>query len=70
MLRLYALLVQEKILRDPRAIDVGVAALVPRQIDLARSDRYADYFSAMTFWSTERLWDNNMEPRFHQMGFK
>lgn len=56
MLRLYAYLVQEKILRDPRSLKVGVAALVPRKADSAYQDHYPDYFSTETYWSTERLW--------------
>lgn len=56
MLRLYAYLVQEKILRDPSSLRVGVAALVPRKVDSAHQDHYPDYFSTETYWSTERLW--------------
>lgn len=56
MLRLYAYLVQEKILRDPSSLQVGVAALVPRKVDSAHQDHYPDYFSTETYWSTERLW--------------
>lgn len=56
MLRLYAYLVQEKLLRDPRSLRVGVAALVPRKADFAHQDHYPDYFSTETYWSTEKLW--------------
>jgi hypothetical protein len=56
LLRLYALLVQEKILRDPRSIHVCVAELLPRAEWFALGDRWPDYFSATTHWSTERLW--------------
>jgi len=56
MLRLYAYLVQEKILRDPSSLRVGVAALVPRKVDSAHQDHYPDYFSTETYWSTARLW--------------
>lgn len=56
MLRLYAYLVQEKILRDPSSLRVGVAALLPRKVDSAHQDHYPDYFSTETFWSTDRLW--------------
>ncbi|MBL8745764.1 MAG: hypothetical protein JNK58_05325 [Phycisphaerae bacterium] len=47
---------QEKILRDPGSLRVGVAALVPRKVDSAHQDHYPDYFSTETYWSTERLW--------------
>ena len=46
MLRLYALLVQEKIFRDPVTMGVAVAQLLPRYSgDFALGDRYPDYFS-------------------------
>ena len=56
LLRLYAWLVQEKILRDPAQIDVGVAELYPRYTDFDDRDRYPDYFSSLTYWSCDRLW--------------
>lgn len=56
MLRLYAYLVQEKILRDPSSLKVGVAALVPRKSESVHQDQYPDYFSSETYWSTEQLW--------------
>ncbi len=56
VLRLYAYLVQEKIMRDPECIHVGVAALLPRQGHFECRDRYPDYFSTTTYWSTDRLW--------------
>jgi hypothetical protein len=57
LLRLYALLVQEKILRDPQAMHVCVAELVPRRVGYEYNDPYPDYFSTHTFWSTRTLWD-------------
>lgn len=57
LLRLYALLVQEKILRDPKSISIAVAELVPRYGEFDHQDRYPDYFSLETYWTTERLWD-------------
>jgi hypothetical protein len=57
LLRLYALLVQEKIMRRPESISVCVAALVPRESTLDYPDHYADYFSAETYWSSNRLWE-------------
>ncbi|QYK49409.1 MAG: hypothetical protein KF838_06040 [Phycisphaeraceae bacterium] len=56
MLRLYAYLVQEKILRDPSSLRVAVAALVPRSADSGWQDQHPDYFSTATYWSTQRLW--------------
>jgi hypothetical protein len=57
LLRLYALLVQEKILRDPEFINVCVAELLPRKHLAYGQDRYPDYFSPVTYWSSEKLWD-------------
>jgi hypothetical protein len=57
LLRLYALLVQEKILRDPQSIHVRVAELVPRRVDYEHNDHYPDYFSTHTFWPTKTLWE-------------
>ena len=56
MLRLYALLVQEKIMREPKSIHVCVAELVPRHGDFDQYDRYPDYFSPGTYWTSDRLW--------------
>lgn len=56
LMRVYALLVQEKILREPSAIQVCVAELVPRVTSFDEQDRYPDYFSVETFWSSEELW--------------
>lgn len=56
LMRVYALLVQEKILREPSAIQVCVAELVPRVTSFDEQDRYPDYFSVETFWSSEDLW--------------
>ncbi len=56
LMRVYALLVQEKILREPSAINVCVAEFVPRLTSFDEQDRYPDYFSVETFWSSEELW--------------
>ncbi len=56
LMRVYALLIQEKILREPAAIQVCVAELVPRVTSFDEQDRYPDYFSAETFWSSDELW--------------
>jgi len=57
LLRLYGFLVQEKILRKPEGIQVAVAELLPRVgSDFDRYDYYPDYFSAYTYWSSEKLW--------------
>jgi len=55
-LRLYALLVQEKILRDPKSIHVCVAELTPRRAPRKQSDTHPEYFSSKSFWSSEQLW--------------
>lgn len=57
LMRVYALLIQEKILREPSAIQVCVAELVPRVTSFDEQDRYPDYFSVETFWSSEELWE-------------
>ena len=57
LLRLYAFLVQEKILRDPKQIEVCVAELLPRYSGFEDRDRYPDYFSSETYWTTCRFWD-------------
>jgi hypothetical protein len=56
LLRLYAWLVQEKILRDPTQIEVCVAEIYARYSDFDDLDRYPDYFSSLTYWSCDRLW--------------
>lgn len=56
LLRLYALLVQEKIIRESRSIQVAVGELVPRCTGFEEYDRYPDYFSPETYWATDRLW--------------
>ncbi len=58
LLRLYAYLVQEKILRNPSQMNVYVAELLRRKERHHEGfDRYPDYFSCLTYWSSERLWD-------------
>jgi len=57
LLRLYAFLVQEKILRDPKQIEVCVAELLPSYSGFEDRDRYPDYFSSETYWTTCRFWD-------------
>lgn len=47
---------QEKILRDPAQIRVCVAELVPRVTEYDSLDHYPDYFSAATYWSSDRFW--------------
>lgn len=56
-LRLYALLVQEKILREPKSIHVCVAELMPRKATSVRMDHHPDYFSAKTYWNSQQLWE-------------
>jgi len=56
LLRLYAWLMQEKVLRDPDQIEVCVAELLPRYSDFDELDRYPDYFSSLTYWSSDYLW--------------
>jgi hypothetical protein len=43
-------------MREPSAINVCVAELVPRLTSFDGQDRYPDYFSVETFWSSEELW--------------
>ena len=57
LLRLYALLVQEKIMRQPESISVCLAELLPRKRQRDDQDHYPDYFSAHTYWSSTKLWD-------------
>jgi hypothetical protein len=47
---------QEKVLRDPDQIEVCVAELLPRYSDFDELDRYPDYFSSLTYWSSDYLW--------------
>jgi hypothetical protein len=57
LLRLYAYLVQEKLLRDPEALHVCVAELLPRLgSGFEQYDRYSDYFSPLTYWDSNQLW--------------
>jgi hypothetical protein len=56
LLRLYALLVQEKITRQPQSICVCLAELLPRRRQWASQDHYPDYFSEVTYWSSDQLW--------------
>jgi hypothetical protein len=56
LLRLYGFLVQEKILRSPEHIKVCVAEYVPRRNEYTYYDRYPDYFSAETYFPSDRLW--------------
>ena len=57
LLRVYALHIQEKIMRRPQSISVCVAALVPRYSGWTGHDQYPDYFSSNTYWSSDRLWE-------------
>lgn len=57
LLRLYALLVQEKIMRQPQSICVCLAELLPRKRQRESQDHYPDYFSFETYWSSDKLWD-------------
>jgi len=57
LLRVYGLLVQEKIIREPASICACVAELVPRHGGFEDLDHYPDYFSPETYWTCNRLWD-------------
>ena len=57
LLRLYAFLVQEKPFRDPVRIRPFVAELFPRASDAKETGGYPDYFSPLTYWTSERLWN-------------
>jgi len=57
LLRLFAFLVQEKPFRDPITIRPCVAELFPRASDAKETGGYPDYFSPLTYWTSERLWD-------------
>jgi hypothetical protein len=58
LLRLYAYLVQEKLLRDSTAIQVCVAELLPRTgSEFEQYDYYPDYFSPQTYWNSVQLWE-------------
>ncbi len=58
LLRLYAYIVQEKILRNSSQMNVYVAELLHRKDSSYEGyDRYPDYFSCLTYWSSEKLWD-------------
>ena len=56
LLRLCAWLVKEKLVPERSSIHVQVAELVPRQVGWEWLDHYPDYFSPLTYWSSERLW--------------
>lgn len=56
ILRLYAYLVQEKILRDPKQIRVHVAEIVPRNPVRFESLRTPAYFSDLTYMRCADLW--------------
>ncbi len=56
LLRLYAFLVQEKPFREPVTIRPIVAELFPRSSDASATGGYPDYFSPLTYWSSEMLW--------------
>ncbi|MCY2926385.1 MAG: hypothetical protein NT031_13285 [Planctomycetota bacterium] len=57
LFRLYAMLTQEKILREPTTILAVVAELLPRHVsEYAVDDGYPGYFSSLTYWSADRLW--------------
>lgn len=57
LLRLYAYLVQEKLLRQPATIHVSVAELLPRLgSSFEQYDYYPDYFSPQTYWCSDQLW--------------
>jgi hypothetical protein len=57
LLRLYALLVQDRVMPAPQSIHVCVAELVPRGTGWDDQDHYPDYFSSLTYWSNKRLWE-------------
>jgi hypothetical protein len=56
LLRLHAFLVQEKPFRAPVTIRTCVAELFPRGTDTSETGGYPDYFSPLTYWTSERLW--------------
>ncbi len=58
ILRLYAYLVQEKVLREPESICVCVAELVPRKQQFRFYDCRPDYFSPTTYWSSGEFWNS------------
>lgn len=57
LLRLYALLVQEKPLREASNIRIYLAEALPREGRNPTLDRYPDYFSDATYWSSKQLWE-------------
>ncbi len=57
LLRLSAWLVQENLVPRRPSIHIHVAELVPRHVSWEWLDHYPDYFSPLTYWSSERLWD-------------
>jgi hypothetical protein len=48
--------VQEKIMRQPESISVCLAELLPRKRQRESQDHNSDYFSAVTYWSSDKLW--------------
>jgi hypothetical protein len=56
LLRLCAWLVQKRLVPKRSSIHVQVAELVPRHVGWEWLDHYPDYFSPLTYWSSERLW--------------
>jgi hypothetical protein len=69
LLRLYALLLQEKITRQPQSVSVCIAALVPRYKSWNIPDGYPAYFSPDTYWTTDRLWDQFIKVPFEVVRF-
>ena len=57
LLRLYALLLQEKPLREASSVRVYVAEILPRAgRTYGTFDRYPDYFTDKTYWDSRQLW--------------
>lgn len=52
LLRVFAFLAQEKILRDPRYLQVAAAEIVPRDQQISG----ATYFSSKTYWAAAEFW--------------
>ncbi len=58
LLRLYALLTQEKPLRESSSVRVYVAEILPRLGNsYGEFDRYPDYFTDKTYWDSQQLWN-------------
>jgi hypothetical protein len=43
-------------MRQPDSICVCLAELLPRMPQRESQDHYPDYFSALTYWSSTKLW--------------